>query len=62
MLILARDVFNVKEVAIYLHISEAFVRKLIRSSGIPFFRIGKKIMFDKQDIENWLKENRNKGE
>lgn len=49
-----RDIFTVKELAIYLKSCESFVRNLVRKNGIPFFRLGNKIMFDKSVIDNWL--------
>ncbi|NCC71589.1 DNA-binding protein [bacterium] len=42
-----RIVFNVKEIAKYLSVSESTIRKLIREKKIPHFRIYSKILFDK---------------
>lgn len=49
-----RNVFNVKEVAEYLSVSESTIRKLIREKEIPYFRIFSKILFDKEIIDNWI--------
>lgn len=48
------DVFNVKEVAEYLHCSVSTIRKLVRANQIPYFRIGNRLLFNKNYIENWV--------
>lgn len=61
------DVLTVKELAIYLGCSESTIRKLIRTQQIPFFKLSRKINFDKQVIDKWIQEqylnnaNNNKG-
>lgn len=52
-----RIVFNVKEVTKYLSVSESTVRKLVREKKIPYFRILSKILFDKEQIDNWISNN-----
>ena len=52
-----RIVFNVKEVAKYLSVSESTIRKLIREKKIPHYRIFSKILFDKGVIDRWLIDN-----
>lgn len=47
-------VFNVKELAKYLSVSESTIRKLIREKKIPHYRIFSKILFDKEVIDRWL--------
>jgi len=54
-----RIVFNVKELAEYLSVSESTVRKLVREKSVPHFRIYSKILFDKELIDLWLKEKQN---
>ena len=49
------EVFNVKELAHYLKCSESKIRNLVRDNGIPCFRIGAKINFNKYAIDNWIK-------
>lgn len=49
--------FTVKEIAEYLSSSESAVRKLIRESKIPYFRLNKKILFEKDFIDSWLWKN-----
>ena len=50
-------VFNVKDLAKYLSISESTIRKLVREKKIPHFRIFSKILFDKETIDKWLSNN-----
>lgn len=52
-----RVVFNVKEVAKYLSVSESTIRKIIREKKIPHYRIYSKILFDKEIVDEWLKNN-----
>lgn len=53
-----KKMLTVKELAIYLCISESTVRKMVRESRIPVTRIFSKILFDKAVIDNWLIKNR----
>ena len=48
-------VFNVKEVAIYLNCSTSSIRKLVRERSIPFFRIGSKLNFNKEAVDQWIR-------
>lgn len=48
------DVMNVKELAKYLKCSESAIRNLVRDNAIPHFRIGAKINFNKEAINNWI--------
>ena len=52
-----RTVFNVKEVAKYLSVSESTIRKLVREKKVPHFRILSKILFDKEQIDRWISNN-----
>lgn len=47
-------VFNVEEVANYLHCSVSCIRSLVRSKSIPYFRIGNRLNFNKNSIDNWI--------
>lgn len=49
-----RVIFNVKELTKYLYVSESTVRKLVREKKIPHFRIISKILFDKEQVDNWI--------
>lgn len=54
---------NVKELAYYLNVSEALIRKLIRTTDIPFTRVnGRSIRFNMNEIKDWLSEDKETNE
>ena len=50
-------ILDIKEVAKYLKCSEAFIRKLIYTERIPYFRIGRRILFKQSKLEEWISSN-----
>jgi excisionase family DNA binding protein len=48
------EIMTVREVAEYLHLSEATVYQMARNGQIPVARIGKTWRFTKESINNWL--------
>lgn len=48
------EIFNVQELAKYLNCSISSIRKLVRMNKIPNFRIGSKLNFNKELIDNWV--------
>lgn len=48
------EVFSVKELATYLNCSISSIRKLVRTNKIPNFRIGSKLNFKKELIDEWV--------
>ncbi len=53
----SEKILDIKEVAKYLKCSEAFIRKLTYSEKIPFFRIGRRILFKQSKLEEWISNN-----
>lgn len=49
-----KDIMTIKELSSYLNISISGIRKLVRYRNIPFFRIGNRIYFDLNKINNWI--------
>ncbi len=49
-----KEMMTVKELSNYICVSETTIRKLIRESQIPFIRILSKILFKKEDIDEWI--------
>lgn len=45
---------SVKEIVSYLGISRPFVYKLLKSKQIPHIRLGKKYLFNIENIEKYL--------
>ena len=50
-----KEIITLKELSNNLHISISEIRKLVRERRIPHFRIGNKIYFSVESINNWLK-------
>jgi len=46
------------EVMEYLRISRGTLDKLQKRREIPFFKLGKKVVFNKADIDAWLESKR----
>ncbi len=49
-----KEILTLKELSSNLHISISEIRKLVRERRIPHFRIGNKIYFNVESINNWL--------
>ncbi len=49
---------DVKKLAKYLDVSEAFIRDYIKEGRIPFVKLGRLVRFDLWEIEKWLKDKR----
>ena len=49
-----KKIYNINEMAIYLNISISELRKLVRMHKIPFFKIGNRIKFQSESINNWI--------
>ena len=49
------DVFlSKKQTSQYLSISLSFLEKLMAEEGLPFYRVKKKILFRKHEIDRWI--------
>lgn len=51
---MTKEICNIKDLSYYLKISISEIRKLVRERRIPNFRLGNRIMFDLNEINNWL--------
>ena len=49
-----RELYDIPRVAVMLDVRESFVRRLVAQRRIPFFKIGKFIRFDPDEIGQWL--------
>jgi len=59
LLLSQKTVLNFDEVAAYTGLSKSYLYKLTSSGGIPCFKPqGKHIYFSKQEIDQWLLQNR----
>jgi excisionase family DNA binding protein len=59
LLLAQKTVLNFVEVAAYTGLSKSYLYKLTSAGGIPCYKPqGKHIYFDKQEIDQWLLQNR----
>lgn len=59
LLLSQKTVLNLEEVAAYTGLSKSYLYKLTCSSGIPCYKPqGKHIYFSKEEIDQWLLQNR----
>lgn len=49
-----KKLIDIQELAKYLDSSVAFVRKLILTKQVPYFKVGGRIKFDRNEIDAWL--------
>jgi excisionase family DNA binding protein len=47
---------TLREVAKYLNVHPATIRRLIRRDGLPFFRLGVDYRFKRENIDQWMAE------
>ena len=47
-------IMNKRDVAKYLKLSIPSVDRYMMNEGMPYYKIGKSVRFDKDRIENWL--------
>lgn len=52
------EIMNVKEVATYLSITPSAIYKLTSTKEIPHSKRGKRLYFIKDEINNWILENK----
>lgn len=48
------ETFTVSELAIQLKCSQSSIRKLVKNNEIPFYNIGRKTLFRKEAIDDWV--------
>ena len=46
---------NLKDVAVYLSMSEDTVRTWIKEGKLPFYRVGKRYKFKISEIDDWIR-------
>lgn len=50
------DLMDYSELALYLSVSESYLRRMVMKRSIPYIKIGRSVRFKKQRIEAWLDE------
>ncbi len=48
---------DVKMVSNYLHVSRALIYKLVSLGQIPYFKVGSRTIFERNQIDRWLRNN-----
>jgi len=52
-----KEIMNAKETAVYLGVSPSYLWGDLKGTyALPFVRIGKRVMFRKKDVDQWLEE------
>ncbi|MBF0406889.1 MAG: helix-turn-helix transcriptional regulator [Candidatus Riflebacteria bacterium] len=51
------EILSAKDIASYLNINEKKVYQLVKDNEIPFTRIGGKLVFSREIIDRWIREN-----
>ena len=52
------DLLNVRETALRMRVSVPTVRSWVCQGTIPFVRLGRRILFDRNDIDAFIAENK----
>lgn len=50
-----KNILDVAAVASYINVSQTKIYRLVNANQIPHFRIDTKILFDKSDVDIWIK-------
>jgi excisionase family DNA binding protein len=48
------DLLTVRELSKWLRLSESHIYTLVSKKKIPFNKVGGKVLFDKQQVKNWI--------
>ena len=51
---IAPRLLNVQEASLYLACTVAAVRQLQWSRAVPFLKIGKRVLFDRSDLDHYI--------
>ena len=52
------NLLKLEDVVAFLNVSEISVRRLISKRKLPYYKVGRSLRFEKQDVLNFLKQNR----
>ena len=52
--------YDIKDISKYLKLSISYIRQLVRSGCIPYYRFGNRLRFKLSDINNWVENNKTK--
>ena len=52
------NLFTIEEAAQYLRLSKSYVYKMCEGRFIPHFKVGRRLLFNPQDLDAWLQSQR----
>ena len=53
-----KRLYSIKEASVYLGRSEWAIREILWSGKIPYFKDGKRILLDINDMDAWIEKNK----
>lgn len=53
-----KEMFTVKELSNVINIKESTLYSWVSQGNIPHIKLGKKVLFDSDDIEKWMEEHK----
>ncbi len=53
---------SIANTAVYLHVSEATVRRMVRDKDIPSFRVRNQILIRQMDVDSWIEKQLKEGD
>lgn len=51
-----KQILDIKEIASFLGVSISEIRRLIKAGELPCFRIGNRIKFNMESVNEWIKQ------
>lgn len=54
----APEILNISEVAEYLSMAKSSIYKMTSERSIPHFKTGKKLLFKRSELDEWIKQHR----
>jgi len=57
---LEKRYLSMNDASEYLSLSKITLHRLIQAGGIPSYKVGKKRLFDKQELDKWMQSKKDK--
>jgi excisionase family DNA binding protein len=56
---MSKEIFTLREVALYLKVTERTIYRLVADQRIPAFKVGGSWRFRRGDLDNWIRQQMN---
>jgi excisionase family DNA binding protein len=56
---MSKEIFTLREIALYLKVTERTIYRLVAEQRIPAFKVGGSWRFRQGDLDNWIREQMN---